>query len=118
MSRNTARTPRSYEEIVRRTIVEPDSSVRPTLEQEQAAREGFRALDTNEQALQDRVVRAIQAAGVHGVTVEISRDLVTLRGEVPDSALLRTLEDIVANVSGVTTIHDQVVVSSMSSTAR
>ena len=95
---------------MRWTVVDPDSSVRPTREQEQAALEGFRALDTVEQALHDRVVHALAATGITGVTVEVNRDLIILRGRVPDITRLRTLEDTVATVPGVTTIHDQVVV--------
>src|ERR1041384_3461452 len=43
--RSTTKNSKSYEEIVRQTVLDPDSSKRPTLGQEQAAREGFRALD-------------------------------------------------------------------------
>jgi hypothetical protein len=114
MSRNTSRTPSSYDEIVRETVVDPDSSVRPTLAQERAAREGYRALDPDERALHDRVVHALSAAGpgVAGVTAEISRDLVRLRGRVADVATLRLIEDLVAGIPGVDTIHDQVVIDS------
>jgi hypothetical protein len=113
MSRSTGRNPRSYDEIVRSTVVDPDSSVRPTREQEQAAREGFRALDADEQALHARVMTALAAsAATSGVTVEITGDLVTLRGQVPDAGTLRVLEDTVARVQGVETIHNQVVVGS------
>lgn len=109
-----SRNPKSYEEIIRKTVVDPDSSARPTLEQEQAASEGFRALDTDERGLHARVVQALAATGAVGVTVEVEvdRDLVILRGRVTDPALLRTFEDAVASVPGVTTIHDQIVVTS------
>jgi osmotically-inducible protein OsmY len=112
MSRKMGQIPRSYEEIVRKTVVDPDSSVRPTLEQERISREGYRALDAEEQALLDRVRHALVAAGEDAadVTIEVSRDLVTLRGRVADTTLLRILEDAVARVSGVSTIHDQIVV--------
>jgi len=110
MPRNTHRNTKSYEEIVRKTVVEPDGTVRPTLEQEQAAREGFRALDDDERALYDRVVDAIAAAGAAGVTAEVSRDLVTLRGWVADAALLRTVDEAIARIPGVETIYDQIVV--------
>jgi BON domain-containing protein len=110
MPRNNDRNPKSYEEIVRKTVVEPDGSERPTLEQEQAAREGFRALDTDERALYDRVVDAIATAGAPEVTAEVSRDLVTLRGWVADTALLRAVDEAIARIPGVETIHDQIVV--------
>jgi hypothetical protein len=113
MSRNTVRDPRSYDDIVRRTIVDPDSSIRPTKEQEQAAREGFRALAPDEQVLHDRVLQALATLGPEAsrVTAEVSRELVTLRGQVADVATLRRIEDAVAYVTGVETIHNQVVVA-------
>jgi hypothetical protein len=97
---------------VRRTVVDPDSSVRPTREQVQAAREGFRAVDVDEQALHDRVAGAITALDAGGVTVEVSRELVTLRGRVADIVVLRAVEDAVARVPGVNTVHNQIVVGS------
>jgi len=112
--RTTSKKPNSYEEIVRQTVVDPDSSVRPTIEQEQAGREGFRALDADERALQERVLAALASSGIDifGLTVEATRSLVTLRGRVADAAMLRTLEDAVARVPGIDTIHNQVVVGS------
>jgi len=112
MSCNTGKSPQSYDEVVRQTVVDPDSSVRPTLAQEQAAREGYRALDVDEHALRDRVVHALAAAGpsTAGVMVEVSRDLVTLRGRVADPGMIRVIEDVVAGIAGVSTIHDQVVI--------
>jgi osmotically-inducible protein OsmY len=113
MARNTVRNPSSYDDIVRRTVVDPDSSVRPTREQEKAAREGFRALDPDEQVLQDRVQQALATLGpgASRVTAEVSRELVTLHGQVSEAAMLRKLEDAIAYVTGVETIHNQVVVA-------
>ncbi|HET7500407.1 MAG TPA: BON domain-containing protein [Kofleriaceae bacterium] len=112
MSHKPARKPSSYEEIVRQTVVDPDSSVRPTLAQEKASREGFRALDKDERALEQRVVAALATSGaeISHVTAEITRDLVTLRGRVPDVSMLGVLENAVARVPGVETIHNQIVV--------
>jgi osmotically-inducible protein OsmY len=113
MARNTVRSPRSYDDIVRQTVVQPDALPRPTQDQEQAAREGFRALDPDEQVLHDRVLQALATLGPDAsrVTAEISRELVTLRGQVGDVAMLRRIEDAVAYVTGVETIHNQVVVA-------
>lgn len=102
-----SRTP-SYDDIVRETVVSPDMAPRPTKEQERQAREGFRALDEDEAALQNRVQAAL--SGIPGVTVEVTRELVTLRGRVADSAALRAAEDAAARVAGVDTIHNQIVV--------
>ncbi len=102
--------PSSYDDIVRRTVVDPDSSVRPTKEQEKAAREGFRAMDDDEQALHDRVQQALAQAGAAGVAIEVARERVTLRGRVDDVTALRSIEDAVARVPGVDTVHSQLVV--------
>jgi len=114
MPRNTDGNRNSYEDIVRKTVVEPDSSARPTEPQEQAAREGFRALDVDERALQEQVERALMTSGVDisGVTVEVSRERVTLRGRVVEARSLQVLEDAAARVAGVDTIHNLVVVGS------
>jgi osmotically-inducible protein OsmY len=112
MSPKIGEKPKSYEDIVRKTVVDPDSSARPTVGQERAAREGYRALDPEETELQERLLRVLASAGpsMAGVTVEVVRNLVTLRGRVATAAALHTLEDIVARVPGVDTVHDQVVI--------
>jgi hypothetical protein len=108
----SSKNSKSYEDIVRQTVVDPDSSPRPTRAQERAALHGFRALDPDEQDLQQRVAQALGGVdGMSGVSVEVTRNLVTLRGNVAAPGLLRTLEDIVAAVPGVETVHDQVVIT-------
>lgn len=113
MAHNTVARPNSYDEIVRKTIVDPDSSVRPSRVQEQAAREGFRALDADEQVLHERVQQALASLGAaaSGVTAEVNREVVTLHGQVSEAAMLTRLEDAVAHVTGVETIHNQIVVA-------
>jgi hypothetical protein len=112
MPRNIERNPSRYDDIVRKTVIDPDSSTRPTREQEQEAREGFRALDPDEQVLHDRVQQALAGlGGASKVSVEVSGELVTLYGQVGDLGTLRALEDAVARVTGVETIHNQVVVA-------
>jgi osmotically-inducible protein OsmY len=114
MTRQPGRNPKTYDEIVRETVLDPDSSKRPTPEQVRAAHEGFRALDAGEQSLQGQVLAALARSGadVSKVTTEVSDELVTLRGQVPDAAMLRAIEDAVARIPGVATIHNQVVVGS------
>jgi osmotically-inducible protein OsmY len=113
MARRPGENPKSYEDIVRATVVDPDSSQRPTTAQEHAAHHGYRAVDGDEQALHDAVARALAAAGgdTSEVAIEVARDLVTLRGRVASSALLRQIEDAVAAVPGVATIHNQLVIA-------
>jgi hypothetical protein len=108
MSPPSEKNANSYDDIVRKTVLDPDSSVRPSRDQERQAREGFRALDDDEAALQSRVQEAL--SGIAGATVEVTRDRVTLRGRVADAAMLRAAEDAVARVPGVEVIHNLIVV--------
>ncbi|MBA3452219.1 MAG: BON domain-containing protein [Deltaproteobacteria bacterium] len=103
----------SYDEIVRKTVPELDSSFRPTHGQEKAAYEGTRILDADEQQLHARVVDAVRGVGgidPMAVTVEIDRDRVTLRGRVPDPSALSQLESRVHDVDGVGVVVNYVVI--------
>jgi len=99
---------KTYDEITRKTVPEPDSSWRPSPEQVKQAREGFRAMDDDEQALQSRVRAAVGA----GVDVEVDGDRVTLRGHVADSEALRRIPELARGVEGVGSVDDQLVVAS------
>ena len=99
--------PGSYDDIIRRTVPEPDSSFRPTRLQEQQAREGFRMLDADEQALQTRVIAALGGAQID---VEIDRARVILRGHVTSGAQLQHFEDLVRAIEGVTKVENDLVI--------
>jgi osmotically-inducible protein OsmY len=100
--------PKTYDEIVRKTVPEPDSSFRPSPEQVRQAYEGFRALDADEQALKDRVEATL---GAHaGVDVEVEHDHVILRGKVSSPDALRRILDAVRGVDGVGAVDDQLVI--------
>lgn len=107
------RPPRTYDEIVRRTVPEPDSSFRPSPEQVRDAFEGFRALDADEQALFDRIDSALVESGhdLQDVTVEVERDRVTLRGSVRDHIALARVLDLVRGVPGVGEVVDRLVIA-------
>lgn len=100
--------PKTYDEIVRKTVPEPDSSFRPSPEQVKQAYEGFRALDPDEQALQQRVQAAIGGRG--DITVEIDHDRVVLRGRVRDAGDLRRIPEIVRGIDGVGSVDDQLII--------
>jgi osmotically-inducible protein OsmY len=111
------RVPQSYDEIVRSTVPELDSSQRPTVRQEQLAREGFRAMDAHERALCARVVDALEDAlrssnESWGFEIEIDRETVTLRGRVRDPATIALIEDTVRDVAGVVDVNNRLVVGS------
>lgn len=107
------RPPRSYEDIVRATVPDPDTSWRPTPEEERRAFEGYRALTPAEQRLHDRVHDALLAAGIDTMPldIEVDRDRVILRGQVRDHRLLDRIPEIVRQVEGVGTVIDQLVIA-------
>jgi len=109
----TPNRPKTYDEIVRKTVPEPDTSFRPSPEQERAAYEGFRALEAIEQALFDRINRALASSGhdLQHVAVEVEREHVTIRGSVRDEAELVRVVEVVRNVEGVGAVDDQLVIS-------
>lgn len=106
-------TPRSYDDITRRTVPEPDSSFRPTKDQERAALEGERILSTDEQSLHDKVADKLRRSrlDIAEVSIEIDGTRVTLRGRVDDHHTLPLLESAVREVGEVGDIVDLVVVN-------
>ena len=107
-----SRVPKTYDEITRKTVIEPDSSWRPSDQQEQQAYQGFRALDHDEQALFDRVHYALERCGhdTSHVKIEIARNTVMLRGEVRNSEALRDIVSVVGRVAGVADVDDRLVI--------
>ena len=105
--------PKSYDDITRSTVPEPDGSWRPSKEQEKQAYEGHRALDDDEQRLFARVKSALASAGVDAsrVNIEVDRDRVTLRGQVRDQEAMMRIPGIVGQVDGVSSVLDQLVIA-------
>lgn len=97
---------KTYDDITRATVPEPDSGFRPTKEQIRQAKEGFWALDDDEKALTERARTAV-AAIAPGVGVEVSRNTITLRGKVPDTETMQRVRDAVSELG---TIDDQLTI--------
>ena len=106
------RDPRSYDDITRRTVVEPDSGFRPTKEQERQAFEGYRAMDADETALHARVMDALRSSGINWqhVTIEVTGDRVDVRGSVDEERDLARVPDVIRRVEGVDSVEDRLVV--------
>ena len=109
----TTRAPRSYDEITRATVPNPDSSFRPSEEQEKRAFEGYRSLDVDEQKLAEAVHDALLEAGMDSsnLQIEIDRDRVILRGKVRDREAMMKIPVIVGQVDGVRAVVDQLVIA-------
>jgi osmotically-inducible protein OsmY len=105
-------TPKSYDEITRKTVPDPEGSWRPTEGQETSAKTaGYQALDAGEQDLHDRVRAALLALGIDAsrIAIEVLRDHVTLRGSVTQGTKLDDLERAVHAVSGVGDLNNSLV---------
>jgi hypothetical protein len=107
------RVPRTYEEIVRSTVIDPDSSWRPSPAEERRAYEGYRAMDPEEQALCNRVHDVLLAQGIDTtqIHIEIDRDRVILRGTVRESSSLLRIPELVSRVDGVRAVVDQLAIA-------
>ena len=98
----------TYNEITRNTVPEPDSSFRAAVGQE-----NVRVLDEIEQVLYARVVDSLLGIAdidPSGISVEVDRDRVTLRGQVSQAAALDRIERQVQDVPGVGTVNNLLVV--------
>lgn len=107
------RVAHSYDEIVRRTVPEPDSSWRPSDETEQAAYEGTRILSADEQLLYARVSDALlelHDLDLADINLEIERTRVTVRGHVRDAKTMTLVEERIADVDDVTEVLNQLIV--------
>jgi hypothetical protein len=110
---STNREHKTYEQITRETVPEPDGGWRPSDQQEIEAFEGFRALDEEEQVLSDRIDAALAAGGrdLEHVEVEVEHNQVTLRGNVKDAAAGAYAEKLVREVEGVHSVIDRLVIA-------
>ena len=123
MAGRSDKTPSSYDEILRRTVVNPDTSMRPSREEEMLSRHRFgeatehrpRPLTQTELELLDRVRRTLMAdPGLDLTNVEIMVDgrCVVLTGDVPGIATSVRIADVAAALPGVDGVDNQLVVRS------
>ena len=116
MPTNPPRIPHSYDEIVRQTVPDPDSSFRPDERQVAEADERFRderlsaQMTDQERALYARVAAVIFTTGDE-VGFEVDRGMVILHGNVRDPSSLQMIEDRVRAVDGVKDVANRIVVS-------
>jgi osmotically-inducible protein OsmY len=101
---------KSYDDIVRETVVEPDSSQRPTKTQERDSVNGPRSLRPDEQQLEARVRQALTSLGIRDLDLEVVDETVSVRGAVTTPELAMRVTDVVAAVPGVERVDNQVVV--------
>lgn len=102
------RPPQTYDEITARTVPDPDSSYRPTREQE---REAFSRVEPPpDDALAARIREALIVLGddlLSRLSVEIDSARVIVRGPVPDIETWRRLDDHLRAVEGVQSLDNR-----------
>src|SRR5262245_2821272 len=103
----STRSSRSYDEIIARTVPDPDGSWRPTPQQVRDTREG-RTRFPDDEALAAQVGVALRRAGAIHVVYEIDDGRVTLRGAVPDLHMLHRIEEALRAVAGIEELDDRV----------
>ncbi|HTL37184.1 MAG TPA: BON domain-containing protein [Kofleriaceae bacterium] len=103
------RAPRSYDEIVRRTVPNPDSSWRPTSEEERRSLEGWLSPRVEEQVLRDDIHDVLILAGIDATAlrIDVDRSRVVVRGEVRDRPFADRIIGLIEKVPGVTSVVDQ-----------
>lgn len=108
--------PRTYEELTRQTVPMPDSSYRPTLEQERAAYAGVRVMDEDERAIFAKVCDALielaqrdPALDLDELQIEVERTRVSVRGRVPATHWFETIEDAIRAIEGVRDVKNDLV---------
>lgn len=104
------RPPRTYDEIVRRTVPNPDSSWRPSREQEMWARQ--RGVTPEIQAIADDIHDALVAAGIDTSALRciVDAEHVVVRGWARDRPTADWILEIVERIPGVTRVVDQITI--------
>jgi BON domain-containing protein len=111
----------SYDRIVRRTVVDPDGSLRPSPEEEQAARHRagpasehrIHPLSTEERATLARVDAALQqdpTIDLSDVQIGIDHRELIITGSVPGPSTSARIEDVVRAVAGVDRVDNSLVI--------
>lgn len=92
------RTPRTYDEIVRRTVPDPDGSFRPSIDQIERAQDDF---------IRQQVSDILVEHGAPDVGFEVDRKRVTLRGIVPSEQVATRIRRDVAALKDVEHVDDR-----------
>jgi hypothetical protein len=83
--------PRSYDEIIARTVPDPDSSFRPTQQQRREALS--RVEPPRDIALGAQVEEALRELGADHLSYEVDGERVILRGQVADMRTWRRIDE-------------------------
>jgi osmotically-inducible protein OsmY len=98
-------TPKTYDDIIARTVPDPDSSIRPTAQQR---REAYAYVQPpRDEALAAKVGEALREIGAEHLSFEVDGDRVILRGAVSDIHTWRRIDAAVRAIDGVEEIDNR-----------
>ena len=98
-------TTRTYDDIIARTVPDPDSSYRPTKDEERDALS--RVEPPRDEALHSRVQDALRELGADHLSIDTDGERVTLHGAVADMATWRRIDERLREVEGVRAIDNR-----------
>ena len=96
---------RTYDEIIAKTVPDPDSSFRPNARQRAEAL--TRVEPPRDEQLATKVQEALREIDADHLSIDIDGGRVTLRGAVADMRTWRRIDAIVSNVPGVDTLDNR-----------
>ncbi len=113
----------SYDDIVRRTILMPDTSRKPSREEEELARHRagaaadhiphpLSAAEERRLAAAERALAADPSIDMSHVNVTVDCHEIVLKGNVPGPATRARIEDVVRAIEGVERVDNQLVIRS------
>ncbi|CAN5886121.1 hypothetical protein BH11MYX2_BH11MYX2_07430 [soil metagenome] len=107
-----SKTPRTYDDLTRTTVPDPDGGSRPSPKQIEEAYAGDFTKGHDELQLYAAVQGALHAhAEGSGVAIDINDARVELRGSVTKASSIDELEALVRTVPGVSSVSNKLVVS-------
>ena len=111
MRRKPAKT---YDEIVRRTVISPDLTFRPSESEERASVAAAHGLARERSAVASRVRSALREAlgdEADRISLDVETGMLTLQGEVASAELAGRAEAIASAVPGVDEVDNQLVIT-------
>lgn len=96
---------RTYDEIIARTVPDPDSSFRPNAHQRADAL--TRVEPPRDEQLAATIQDALRDLGVDDLSFEIDGGRVTLRGAVADLPTWRRIDAVVSDLPGVDALDNR-----------
>lgn len=97
--------PRTYDEIIAKTVPDPDSSFRPTEKERDEAL--TRVIPPDEDVLATKLEEVLRDLGADHLSFDVDGSRVTLRGAVSDLPTWRKIDAAVSEVPGVSALDNR-----------